>query len=96
MNWSRGLFRAWVLGSTLWFLGCSADLSLGGPRLSAETADCEAVQRKAATESRNDNEMKCVAFLRLIDQRSVVDPMRYGIDANQRRDNVFQWSVINA
>ena len=51
MNWSRGLFRAWVLGSTLWLLGWSAHLLLGWPRLPAETADCEAVKRFVLTQS---------------------------------------------
>src|SRR5262249_48847147 len=97
MNWSRGLFRAWVLGSTLWLLGWTAHLLVGWPRLPAETADCEAVKRKAATETLTDNEMKCVAFLRLIDERSVVDhQMRYGFDADQGMQNVFLWSVIDA
>jgi hypothetical protein len=93
MNWSRGLFRAWVLGSTLWLLGWSAHLLLGWPSLPAETADCEAVKHKGPTELLTDNEMKCVAFLRLTDQWSqwsVIGQMRYGIDANQRIQDVHQ------
>lgn len=87
MNWSRGLFRAWVLGSTLWLLGWSAHLLLGWPRLLAETVDCEAVKRKGPTEPVTDSEMKCVGFLRLTDQWSVIGQMR---DADQRTQDVYQ------
>jgi hypothetical protein len=90
MNWSRGLFRAWVLGSTLWLAGWSAHLLLEWPRLPAETAACEAVKRKGPTESLTDDEMKCVAFPRLTDHWSVIGQMRYFIDADQRIQNVYQ------
>jgi hypothetical protein len=82
VNWSRGLFRAWVLGSTAWLLGSSAHLLLEWPRLPAETAASEAVKREGPTEILTDAEIK-YAFLRLTDQSSVVNRMLYGIDADQ-------------
>ena len=90
MNWLRGLFRAWVLGSTLWLLGWSAYLLLEWPRLPAETADCEAVKRKGPTELLTDDEMKCVAFLRLTDQWRAFGQMGYGIDADQRIQDLYE------
>src|SRR5262245_13814907 len=92
MNWSRGLFRAWVLGSTLWLAGWSAHLLLGWPRLPAETAACEAVKRKGPTVPLTDDEMTCIALLRLTDltaQRSVIGQMRYDVDEGTRIQDIY-------
>jgi hypothetical protein len=64
MNWSSGLFRAWLLGSTLWLVGWSAHLLLESRRLPAETTGCEAVQLKGSAEPLTDDETRCHALLR--------------------------------
>ena len=96
MNWSRGLFRAWVLGSALWLVGWSAYLLLEWPKLPAETAACEAVKLKGPTEPITDDEIDCVAFLRLrelADPRSVIRHRRFDIDASE--EDILQLKITD-